>query len=367
MLKSERLSVMRSLWPQLAGWLDAAEPFALATVERVQGSAPRVPGACMVIIPDQQRFLGSVSSGCLDAEIVEAAQAALRTGAVQRLRFGPDGQPPWSDGLTCGGFVDVRIEPWWAFHPRDGVRLVASVVRHWLEADEPGVMLSNDEGHVAVDAAGATIGDADMFDGALVAQARSHLERELPPACLEREGKRILVRTVRRRPRLTLVGAIDVAAHMIAPARAAGFTTAVVDPRGAYAVPERFVVAPDEMVHAWPQSVISNWKLGPRDAAVVLTHDPKIDDPALVTLLQTRVGYVGAMGSKRSHIRRLERLRDIVPSVEELSRIVGPAGIHLGTPDAAGIALGVLAGILQWQAQTERERLQVALSADTVT
>jgi xanthine dehydrogenase accessory factor len=123
--------------------------------------------------------------------------------------------------------------------------------------------------------------------------------------------------------------------------------------------PDRFREEPDERICKWPQEPIASVGLGPRDAAVVLTHDPKIDDPALLALLRTRVGYVGALGSRKSHAERLERLEAIGETATSLARISGPAGLHLGTPDAAGIAVGVLAGILQWQAAAERERRRI--------
>lgn len=352
---------MRSLWPQLAAWLDGAEPFALATVTAVGGSAPRAPGSCMAIMPTSQRFLGSVSSGCLDVEVVEAARAALADGAVRRLRFGPDGQPPWSDGLTCGGWVEVRVEPWWGFSRSKEVRAIAPVVRGWLERDETGVVLSDDAHHLAIAADGAAAGNEGAFPAQLVELARARLREELPP-CEEGAGK-TFVRTIRRRPRLLLVGATDVAARLVAFAREAGFATSVVDPREAFAVAERFPVPSDALARSWPQPVVAAADLGPRDAAVVLTHDPKIDDVALTALLETRVGYLGALGSSRSHGTRRERLRGAGLGEAGLARIRGPAGLHLGTPDAAGIALGIMAGIAQWQAAEERMRLATAVAA----
>lgn len=354
---------MRSLWPQLAAWLDGAEPFALATVTAVGGSAPRAPGSCMAIMPASQRFLGSVSSGCLDVEVVEAARAALADGAVRRLRFGPDGSPPWSDGLTCGGWVEVRVEPWWGFSRSKEVRAIAPAVRGWLERDEAGVVLSNDAHHLAIAADGAAAGSEGAFPAQLLGLAQARLREGLPPCETAVADGKVFLRTVRRRPRLLLVGATDVAAHLVAFAREAGFSTTVVDPREAFAVRERFPTPPDALARSWPQPVVVAADLGPRDAAVALTHDPKIDDAALTALLETRVGYLGALGSKRSHGTRLERLRGAGVGEASLARIRGPAGLHLGTPDAAGIALGIMAGIAQWQAAEERAHLATGVAA----
>jgi xanthine dehydrogenase accessory factor len=370
---------MRSLWPQLADWLDSGEPFALATVTAVSGSAPRVPGSCMAIMPDRDRFIGSVSSGCLDIEVVDAARVALRSGETQYLRFGPDGNPPWSDGLTCGGWVGVRVEPWWGHHRRAEVRAIAPVVRGWIERDEPGLVISSDACHLAVTADGSSVGDVGEFSANVVCAARDHVRGELPsgvksdfagPGLVSGPGSGICVvraqgpglpamscalffRAIRRRPRLLIVGGVDVAVHLVALARESGFATSVIDPRAAFVAPERFTTCPDRLARTWPQEAVAALAPGPRDVALALTHDPKIDDVALLALLQTRAGYIGALGSRRSHGARLERLRAAGAENASLARIHGPAGLHLGTPDAAGIALGIMAGVARWQAERE--------------
>jgi xanthine dehydrogenase accessory factor len=352
---------MRTLWPQLGAWIDGGEPFAIATVTAVSGSAPRLPGACMIIAPGSLRFLGSVSSGCLDVEVAEAARTALASGQPQMLRLGQDGQPPWTDGLSCGGWIAVRVEPWWGCHPRAEVRAIAPHLRSWLERDEPAVILSRDDCHLALDTAGAAFGDRTAFTPAETQAGLARLAAGLPPALVGPDEEAIFARTIRRRPQLLLVGSTDVASKLASGAREAGFATIVIDPRAAYADPGSFGTQPDRIARIWPQGAIHELRPGPRDAAVVLTHDPKIDDPALLALLHTRCGYIGAMGSSRSQVSRLERLRGQGASGTELARIHGPAGIHLGTPDAAGVAVGILAGILQWQAGEERKRSAIAL------
>jgi len=345
---------MRTLWPQLSSFIDSGEPFALATVTAVAGSAPRLPGACMVIAPGSLRFLGSVSSGCLDVEVVEAARTALASGRPQELRFGPDGQPPWTDGLSCGGWISVRVEPWWGVHARAEVRAIVPPLRGWLERDEPAVILSRDDQHLALTAEGAPVGESGAFSAEETQAARAQLAAGRAPTQVGHGADALFIRTIRPRPRLLIIGATDVAALLATCAREAGFATFVTDPRASYVDESRFSVVPDRLARAWPQGLIGELAPGPRDAAVVITHDPKIDDPALLALMRTRCGYIGAMGSTRSHAHRLERLREQGAGDADLARIQGPAGIHLGTPDAAGIAVGILAGILRWQAADER-------------
>lgn len=350
---------MRTLWPQLATWLDHDEPFALATITSTEGSSPRAVGACMAVQPGKLRFIGAVSSGCLDAEIVEAAEAALRTGGVVRLHFGPEGALPWAAGLTCGGRVSVRVEPWWGCDPRPDVRAVGAAVRRWLERDESGVVVSSETTHCALAAGGEPVGDHGAFLPGILDLAADRLSHELPPVEVAEAAGTFFVRTVRRRPRLVLVGGSDVAVHLVALARQTGWAVTVIDPREAFVREERFPARPEQIIRAWPGEVLAALALGPRDAAVAITHDAKIDDAALLPLLQGKAGYIGALGGKRSHAGRLERLREAGADPAALARIHGPAGLHLGTPDAAGIALGICAGLAQWQAEVERRAAEV--------
>lgn len=344
---------MRELFPHLSRWL-AGEPFALATVVATSGSAPRAPGACLLVSADGRRFTGSVSSGCLEQEVVAAALEVLRKGGVRRLRFGPDGQPPWHDGLTCGGWIEVRVEPWWHYHERADVRRISDLVRSWLANDTAGVVLSGETHHLALADTGELFGDREAFAPELIDAARAQLATEGPSREIPTAAGPVFLRSVRRRSRLLLIGATDVAAALAASAREHDFGTTVIDPRRDYAVPERFHVAPKKLVHAWPQQPVAEFAPTPCDAAIALTHDPKIDDVALQALLATDCGYIGALGSSRSHALRLERLREAGCGDAALQRIHGPAGLHLATPDASGIALGILAGVAQWRAARDR-------------
>lgn len=355
---------MRSLWPAIRPWIDSGDRFAMATVVATVGSAARAPGSCMAIAPGGTRFIGSVSSGCLEAEIVNAACAATESAAVRRFQFGPDGNAPWTDGLTCGGRVDVRVERWWGCDDRPEIHEVGSAVRRWLERDEPGLVVSAGERHLAVDATGRLTGEVGSFDDVIVAAGVRNLVEDLPPAEWLFRGEPVFVRTIRRRPRLLIAGGADVGGALVAFAREAGFATFLVDPREAFLDSGKFGQSADLVRRAWPHHFIPELGLGSRDSAVVLTHDPKIDDPALQALLETPVGYIGAMGGKRSHALRLERLRSQGVSEPALSRIQGPAGMHLGALNARGIALGILAGIVQWQAGDERRRLARALACN---
>jgi xanthine dehydrogenase accessory factor len=344
---------MRALRPEILSWLGEGRPFALATVTRVAGSGPRGAGSCLIVSADGTRFFGSVSSGCLENEVIEAAVSALKDGSVRELRFGPEGAPPWSEGLGCGGYVSVRVEPWWSFAARAEVRAVGDKVAECLKAGSPLAVLSTEHHHLALSPDGTATGDGaafspDLWAGALDALAQGRTSQLLA-------GGRVFVRTLPVLRQLTVVGAVDVARHLARMAGGCGFRCTVVDPRRHYATTERFagVIEREAMVCSWPAEGITPLRLGRRDAAVVLTHDPKIDDEALEQLLRTDVGYIGAMGSHASHQARLVRLRERGISEAVLARIEGPAGIRLDSREPAGIAVGILAGIVRWKAAQE--------------
>lgn len=346
---------MRQLWPTITNWLESGEPFALATVIHVSGSTPRAPGACMIIQPATSRFTGSVSSGCLDNEVIETAKSVLDQGQCQFLRFGPDGIQPWSDGLTCGGWVEIRVEPWWSFSQEPPTQAIASVVQQWMETENEGLILSKGDHHLAISSEGTLTGEADSFDSEMISHARLHLAQERPPASFPApDGSKVFFRTLRRRPQLILIGAVEASTHLVPFAKLAGWAVTVIDPRAAYAKEERFKSSPDRLIREWPHTAIPSISSGPRDALLTLSHDSKIDDPALLAALDSKFGYIGALGSSRSHKLRCERLRELgVPEVS-IKRIHGPAGIHLGHPTPEGIAAGIFAGLLQWEAERER-------------
>lgn len=354
--------MLSTIWSRLRPWVEAGKPFALATVTSVEGSGPRAPGVCMAISADGKQFIGSASSGCLDGVVIDAARQVLVEGGVRRLRFGPDGQQPWSDGLTCGGWIDVRVEAWWGCHPNEAICPIGEAVREWLDGDGSGMVLGCGDRCLALNSAGEAVAGDNRVPARFIERGRGALKRESPSHELAFGNDLVFCHMVLRRPRLVMIGGVDATVHLIPFAHESGFSTIVVDPRTAFLDAERFPLAADEIRRGWPEAVVPEIELGPRDAAVTLTHDPKIDDQALIALLNTRIGYIGAMGSTRSHAARLDRLEKLGVKSAALDRIEGPAGIHLGVGSAAGIALGIMAGVARWSAASRQEALAVALT-----
>jgi len=337
---------VRTLLPQLRRWISRGERFALATVVRVEGSAPRAPGESLIISADGLHFAGAVSSGCLENEVLECAGEVLRSGRMQRLHFGPDGVFPWREGLSCGGRIEVSVEPWWGCLLDEDQQGIAELVMACLEDDLGCFVLSRGGDHYAEDSEGLGTGRRQRFEAGLLERARGLLQAGCESSISGEGDESVVIRLIHPRRRLALAGAVDLAVRIVPLARAAGYRTVVLDPRRAYASDERFSEAPDELLCGWPGELIPGLGLGTRDAALVLSHDPKIDDPALIAFLRCGVAYIGALGSVNSHSKRLSRLREQGVEETELARIEGPAGLKLGV-DAASVAMGIMAGVVR--------------------
>lgn len=313
-----------------AAWLAAGHGVALGTVISVSGSAPRQPGS-HVAIRDDGAFAGSVSAGCVENAVIEEAFAALSEGRHRRLRFGVSDDGGFAVGLMCGGEIEIVIEPL-----KDGAMIGAVLEGHAA-------------GHALVRALDLNSGTACLIDpqddtsplgrAAAVAARADASER----VCLD--GRDWFLTLYNPPRRLVIVGAVHIAQALAPLASAAGYAVRVIDPRAVYATAERFGGVPLEQ--AWPDEALAKTPLTLRDAIVVLAHDAKIDDAALAAALTSPVGYVGALGSARTHVRRLERLAAQGLSEQTLARIHGPVGLAIGARSPTEIAIAILGDLVQ--------------------
>ncbi len=341
---------MRDVLATLVGWQAEAGRVALATVIATSASAPRPAGAALAVHPDG-RVVGSVSGGCVEGAVVEVATEVLRTGAPRRVRYGISDADALAVGLTCGGTVEVLVRVVGPGDPplEDLARLLAAdepvalatVVEH---ADRPDLV-----GRALVVTAGEVLGGVGGggLERRLTASARAGLTagrtglRRVGGAG-EELGLDVtaFVEAFVPRPRMVIVGAADHAGALARMGRYLGFHVTVCDARTVFATPERFPDA-DRVVAAWPHRVIAEEPLDERSAVCVLTHDPKFDVPALVAALATPAGYIGAMGSRRTHEDRLARLREAGVAASALQRLRSPIGLDLGgrTPEETAVAI----------------------------
>jgi xanthine dehydrogenase accessory factor len=330
-----------------------------AVVVRTFGSAPRPEGAVLLYATDG-RIAGSVSGGCVEGAAAEEIEHARATGNARVIRYGISDEQAWDVGLACGGTIDVLVEPVTpavvieAARGSVGAGGHGSAVITPLPGDSPpGEFGPHKPGEGAPPAAelivtddGRLTGTLDSpdLDAELVEAAGAALRRGLSRT-VELGGRSLFIEVFPVRPRLVVVGGVEVARSLVRLARELGFETVVVDGRAAFATPERFPEV-DRLVVGWPDEVADEIGLGPNDAVAVLSHDVKFDEPAIVEALRRGCRYVGAVGSRKTQADRRSRLMAAGVSADELSRLRGPIGLDLGGRAPAETALAIIAEIV---------------------
>jgi xanthine dehydrogenase accessory factor len=313
-------------------WLAEGRGVAIATVLQTWGSAPQPVGSQLLIDADGN-FLGSVSGGCVEAEVVAQAADVIATGASKDLEFGVEDNTAWKVGLACGGAIRVFVEPLAADSP-DGVlyRLLRDV-----EARREVALITN----LGTGARSLAHSSGDLGqDLAPALQEAFRRDKSMPVAVDDGE---LFINVFNPTPRLIVVGAVHIAQQLVPMARALGHDVVILDPRSAFATEERF--GDTRIVREWPDEALPEIGLDSRTALIALTHDSKIDDPTLILALASGAFYVGALGSRKTHAKRVERLLQAgVPSAD-IERIHAPIGLDIGAQGAAEIALSIVAEI----------------------
>ncbi len=346
-MSDERL-IVRDILPILLNWHEENKIFAVARVLSTWGSAPRRRGATMLISQDME-VVGSVSGGCIEGSVIESALSVLESGVPQVLQYGVDDERAWSVGLSCGGHVRILVETWSSFEGSGFVEM--------LQADAPFVLASmmgsdksshnviyRDESvleEVMAEMEGQRRGDGKTVREAALAAIQERESREL-----ELSDRNIFLHVFPALQRLVIIGGADITARLLALAKEMDFETIVIDPRDVFTSSDRFDVLPDHLVAKWPQDILPSLTLDEDTYAVLLTHDPKIDDPALHVLLERPVAYIGALGGKRTQEKRNNRLLDKGFSQDQIDRIHGPIGVDIGAASPKEIALSIMAEIV---------------------
>lgn len=337
---------MRDIEAAVRRWHGAGTRFALARVVAAWGSAPRRPGGAMAVTSDLQ-VAGSLSGGCIEAAVIEEATRLLAGDrGPGRLEYGIDDDRAWSVGLSCGGRLSVYLaelgrDLWEAI--LDGLeRQRPAVLLTWLRAGGAAHALIDVDGRRVLAAAGGAAGEPDAVDAACEFAAAAQ-----ESALIAVTGQEAFAHLLPRPDELLIVGAGHVAVHLIGFAREVGFRTVVIDPRRVFAARERFAAAPDELLAEWPDRVLGRRPVTRNTYAVLLTHDPKIDDAALRHLLPSRAAYVGALGSSRTHAARRRRLREAGFDPAAIDRVRSPIGLPIGAASPAEIALAIMAQVIE--------------------
>jgi xanthine dehydrogenase accessory factor len=348
---------MHDVLDDVARWYGDGQRFALATVVGTWRSAPRQPGAAMALT-DSGEPVGSVSGGCVEGAVYELGQEVLASGEPVLQRYGVSDDDAFSVGLTCGGIVDIFVEPVDAttFPQLDAV--VAAVREHEPVAvatviDGPG----NIGAHLVVwpDRSAGSLG-SDRLDAAVTADVRGMLDhgstgvqRIGPDGERRQDELSVFVQSFAPPPRMLVFGAIDFARAVARVGKFLGYRVTVCDARGVFATPKRFPEA-DEVVVEWPHRFLATAEVDARTVICVLTHDPKFDVPLLEAALKTDAAYIGAMGSRRTHEDRLARLREEGVAEEALTRIASPIGLDIGarTPEETAVSIAAEIVALRW-------------------
>lgn len=299
-------------------WFRNGRGAALATVVETWGSAPRRVGAQLVIGGDG-RIEGSVSGGCVEGAVIVEALEAIDEGDARLLEFGVSDEDAFAVGLACGGTIRVLVEPVGKVLPE---AMLAELVEARASREPVAYEVNIDTGHRAL-------------------RRNAYADRlRLDRSGFEEDGETFVA--VHNPPlRLIVVGAVHIAQALVPMARIAGYDPAIVDPRDAFASNARF---PGETILTdWPDEAVEKLGLDSRTALVLLTHDPKLDDPALQAALSAGVFYIGALGSTRTHAKRVARMTEAGFSKAQIAQIHGPIGLDIGASDPSEIAVSILA------------------------
>ncbi|WP_329294740.1 XdhC/CoxI family protein [Streptomyces pseudovenezuelae] len=348
---------MLDIADELHRWVEQGRDFAVATVVAVGGSAPRQPGAALAV-DAEGTAIGSVSGGCVEGAVYELCQQALKDGESVLERFGYSDEDAFAVGLTCGGVIDILVTP---VRARDRDRPVVAAALEAAARGRAAALARIVSGPAEL--VGRTLvvrpersyggfGAHPELDRTVAAEAGAFLDAGRTGTLeIGEQGSRcgapltVLIESSVPPPRMIVFGAIDFASALVRIGKFLGYRVTVCDARPVFATEARFPDA-DEIVVEWPHRYLEHTEVDARTVLCVLTHDAKFDVPLLRLALRLPVAYVGAMGSRRTHLDRNERLREVGVSELELARLRSPIGLDLGARTPEETALSIAAEIV---------------------
>ncbi len=325
-------------------WLVEGRPIALATVIETWGSSPRQAGAKMAVTSDSA-MIGSVSGGCVETAVASEALDSLSDGQPRLLHFGVSDDTAWDVGLACGGKISVFVEPldagWWQSATNSLRENRATATITILDGPAAGQkMLVDAETGIGYTSESL---EPDLYSAFLhTAQDGMSSAKTTRARIADLE---VFIDTFNPRPQLIIIGGAHVAMALNIFARQLGFRVVLIDPRKAFATPERFPEV-ELISHRYPDKILPELGLNPETYIAILTHDPKIDDPALRVALSSPVPYIGILSSKRTHEKRIKRLIAAGLDQQLLMRIRTPIGLDIGAKTPEEVALCIMAEMI---------------------
>jgi xanthine dehydrogenase accessory factor len=324
---------MRDIIPTLREWQRKGKRYALATLIKVDRSAPKPPGAAMAVCEDGT-VAGSVSGGCVESALHEQAAEVIDSGVPRTVSYGLSDAEGWNVGLACGGqlhlFVDRPALPGSFLDDVEANRPVALTTK--VSGDGAGrrMAVHPDDQSLTADPVGA---DAQILLARRASELRSYPEGEF------------FIQTFAPPPAMYVFGAADFSAAMARMGKFLGYHVTVIDPREVFATRERFPDA-DQVVVDWPDRFLEKAHIDSGTAVIVMTHDPKFDIPALACAVTTGAGYIGAMGARRTNEERFRKLREAGCTEDQLARIHAPIGLDIGGKSPEETAVAIAAQII---------------------
>ena len=335
---------MRDILPDLDNWSAQAKSIALATVIQTWGSSPRRAGAKMAITPDGG-ITGSVSGGCVEGAVFEEGVEALKANRPKLLHFGVADETAWEVGLACGGSIDIFVKPL-------NTELFKSL--HSVLVDEQSaVLLTVVKGTDEILGREMLLKDDGSVTGAISDDLNESAKQLARETLTSGESQRlklndeveVFAEVILPPPTLIAVGGVHITIALMALAKTLGYRTVVIDPRTAFGNEARFPNV-DQLIQLWPDDAFQQIPITRSTAVAMLTHDPKLDDPALKIILPSPAFYVGALGSKTTQAKRRQRLLEDGLTEAQLNRLYGPIGLEIEAHTPEEIAMSIMAEIV---------------------
>ncbi len=320
-------------------WLKNRKKVALATVISTWGSSPRPIGSQMIFNKNLE-IEGSVSGGCIESEVIEKGLKVIEGGNPKVLKFGVSDQTAWKSGLTCGGKISVLIESFNNLNTHDGFEKFIGAMKERCEI----LIIKN-------------LKNGDNF----FQISQNWIQKKPAPYLLNKIQEIIKSKTsvliddnwfihfFPPTPRLIIIGAVHIAQTLSRMANLCGFDVEIIDPRQAFITNARF--PKQNLFMGWPDEKLKNFPPDEHTAVVTLSHDPKIDDEAIIHALNSKAFYIACLGSKKTHLSRLKRLKQKGFNANELNRLIGPAGLSINSKTPSEIAVSIMAQLIQMKKQ----------------
>jgi len=326
----------------IKSWSLDNQPVAVARVTKTWGSSPRPIGSVM-LIHENGNILGSVSGGCVEGAVAKNAKKCNHEKVSMRLSYGISDEDAWSVGLSCGGSLQVFVQPVNFKENKVWNKLLENLSNN---ISSTLITKLGDENVVEVlfDETDSFIGD--KLPDEIVEQAKKCYNERISKI-LEHNEESYFVQIFPRKHLLLVVGAAHITVDLVTLANLNGFETVVIDPRGYFAKNTIFTSPPSKLLQSFPSEVLNKFPLDAYTFCAILSHDPKIDDDALNVLLPSEVGYIGALGSRKTHAKRVARLKEKGVSDDLINKIKAPIGMPIKAKSAREIALAVMGEIIQ--------------------